>query len=700
MRHLLVIAFSAALLLGACVSKPEPPAPFGALPSESQLAWHEMEFYMFVHFNMNTFTDREWGLGDEPATRFNPTQLDCRQWARIAKENGMKGIIITAKHHDGFCLWPSAYTEHSVKNSPWKNGRGDVLRELADACKEQGLKLGVYLSPWDRNHADYGRPEYIDYFRNQLRELLTEYGDVFEVWFDGANGGTGYYGGANEERKVDQKTYYDWPATTALVRELQPDAMIFSDAGPDVRWVGNEEGWANETNWCTLNRDEVWAGFPEYQQLRSGHEDGTHWVPAEADVSIRPGWYYHAADDHKVKSLNQLLDIYYQSVGRNSSLLLNFPVDTRGLIHERDVEQVQKLTATLKADFAKELATGKPAQASQVRGNHPEYAAARANDGDPATYWTTDDSITTASLTIDLGQPTPFNRFVVQEYIRLGQRVQAFTLEARIDGQWKEIAAQTTIGYKRILRLPNTTATHIRLNIVQSKACPLIAHIGLYLAPAVISEPLIRRNKEGRVSIVVPDTSLRVYYTLDGSDPSPTALPYERPFMLKTRGTVKAASFDEKTGKSSPVTQVKFDVCKENWRMVKVTGDALESAGAIIDEDDQTLWQLHAKDPALPHEVVIDLGQRYDLTGFTYLPPQSRYIDGTVVEYELYVSGNGKKWGKPVAAGTFANIKNSPVLQVVAFPRERGRYLRFVALREINDAQRSAIAEIGVISRD
>lgn len=700
MKHRLLIAFFAMLLLSACTQKPEPPAAYGALPSESQLAWHDLEFYMFVHFNMNTFTDMEWGLGGEPPATFNPTELDCRQWARVAKENGMKGIILTAKHHDGFCLWPSKYTEHSVKNSPWKNGQGDVLRELADACEEQGLRFGVYLSPWDRNHADYGRPEYIDYFRNQLRELLTEYGDVFEVWFDGANGGTGYYGGANEERKVDRKTYYDWPGTTAIVRELQPEALIFSDAGPDIRWVGNEEGWANETNWSTLNREEVWPGFPEYLQLRSGHEDGTHWIPAEADVSIRPGWYYHAADDHKVKSLNQLLDIYYQSVGRNSSLLLNFPVDRRGLIHERDVEQIQKLSASLKADFAKELAGGKPAQASQVRGNHADYAAARVNDGDPETYWATDDSVTTATLTIDLGAPTEFNRFLVQEYIRLGQRVQAFTLEALVAGEWQEIAAQTTIGYKRILRLPNTTATQIRLHITQSKACPLISNVELYLAPAVVTEPVIRRNKEGRVSIVVPDTTLQVYYSLDGSEPGQTALPYERPFLLKTRATVKAVAYDEKSGKTSPVVQEKFDICKENWRIVSVTGDALLAAHAIIDADPQTFWELNAPDPGLPHEVVIDLGDRYELSGFTYLPRQTRYINGTVVGYELYVSKNAKKWGKPVVAGTFDNIKNSPVLQTVSFPKERARYLRFRALSEINGAQRSSIAEIGVLSRD
>ncbi|KKN19421.1 hypothetical protein LCGC14_0945840, partial [marine sediment metagenome] len=316
-----------------------PPAPAGPLPSERQLAWQQLEYYAFIHFNMNTFTNMEWGTGAELPKQFDPSELDAEQWVKVAKDAGMKGIIITAKHHDGFCLWPTKTTEHSVKNSPWKDGKGDLIKDLSEACKVNGLKFGVYLSPWDRNNKDYGKPEYVNAFHEQLRELLSNYGDIFEVWFDGANGGTGYYGGANEERKIDNKTYYEWDEATKIVRELQPEAVIFSDAGPDIRWVGNEEGYANETNWSIMRRDEIYPGWPRYKELRSGHEDGTHWLPAEADVSIRPGWYYHPAEDHQVKSLPQLLDIYYRSVGRNASLLLNLPVDNRGLVHETDVKQ-------------------------------------------------------------------------------------------------------------------------------------------------------------------------------------------------------------------------------------------------------------------------------------------------------------------------------------------------------------------------
>ncbi|KPK86154.1 MAG: glycoside hydrolase family 29 [Bacteroides sp. SM23_62_1] len=475
----IIILFGLVGISSSCNNTP-PPEPYGPIPSERQIAWHEMEFYAFVHFNMNTFTDKEWGFGDESPEMFNPTELDCRQWARVCRDAGIKGIIITAKHHDGFCLWPSKYTEHSVKNSKWKNGEGDVIRELADACIEFGLKMGIYLSPWDRNHEDYGKPEYINYYRNQLTELLTDYGPVFEVWFDGANGGTGYYGGANETRLIDRETYYDWPNTHKLVRELQPDACMFSDAGPDIRWCGNERGWVNATNWSLLRRDEYYPGCPCARQLQTGDEDGTHWVPAEVDVSIRPGWFYHESQDSLVKSLPELLNIYYHSIGRNGSLLLNFPVDHRGLIHENDAEQVLKLAATIQSDLADDRAAGKAVDASNVRGESKKFRATNINDNDPETYWATDDHITTAVVTIDLGKPTEISRFLVQEHIKLGQRVQEFTIEAFVENQWTQIASETTIGYKRILRFPPVTADLIRFTIKKSKACPVISNLEIY----------------------------------------------------------------------------------------------------------------------------------------------------------------------------------------------------------------------------
>ena len=446
------------------------PSSCGAIPNEQQMKWQEMEYYAFIHFSINTYTDQEWGDGGNKPALFNPTDLDCRQWARICKQAGMKGIILTAKHHDGFCLWPSEYTEYSVKNSPWRNGKGDLVKELAEACKEYGLKLGIYLSPWDRNHPDYGRPEYVTYFRNQLKELLTNYGEIFEVWFDGANGGWGYYGGAREDRKIDRKTFYDWDNTIQLIRQLQPNAIIWNECGPDIRWCGNEHGSIGETNWSLFDAHEYAPGTADSKVLRVGRESDPDWVPGEVNVSVRPGWFYHAYEDAKVKTLPQLLEIYYNSIGRNGTWLLNFPIDRRGMIHENDEKAVLDLASTIKEIFANNLAENAKIEASHVRGNSRRFSASRVVDGKKSSYWSTDDSIRTASLTLDFGEPISFNRILLQEYIRLGQRVRAFTIEANINGEWKEMARETTIGYKRILRLPTVKATQIRFTVKDSKA--------------------------------------------------------------------------------------------------------------------------------------------------------------------------------------------------------------------------------------
>ena len=300
------------------------PAPHGPVPSQRQLRWHELEFYGFVHFSMNTFTDKEWGYGDESPALFQPSALDARQWVAAARAAGMAGIILTAKHHDGFCLWPSAYTTHSVKSSPWRDGHGDVVRELADACRESGMKLGLYLSPWDRNHAAYGTPAYIQYYRAQLQELLTQYGELFEFWFDGANGGDGYYGGARATRTIDRREYYGFPTLWEMVRAQQPGAILFSDAGPDIRWVGNEGGVASHTCWAKIKPEGIAVGeVDDVTRLGWGEANGTVWRPAEVDVSLRPGWFYHAQE--QPKSLAALLDIYFTSVGRGCCLLLEHP---------------------------------------------------------------------------------------------------------------------------------------------------------------------------------------------------------------------------------------------------------------------------------------------------------------------------------------------------------------------------------------
>jgi len=469
----------AGLILSSC-STNKPPKPFGPLPTERQLNWHEMEYYMFVHFTMNTFTDKEWGYGDEDEKLFNPTELDCRQWAKVAKEAGMKGIILTAKHHDGFCLWPSPYTKHSVRYSPWQNGAGDLVFEMQRACKETGLKFGVYLSPWDRNSPVYGTPEYLTYYRNQLFELMTKYGEIFEVWFDGANGGDGYYGGAREKRKIDNKTYYDWPNTHKIVREHQPNAVMFSDAGPDIRWVGNESGKGSYTNWSLLKKDEMYPGGDFAKILGEGHEDGNYWVPAEVDVSIRPGWFYHKSQDTLVKTPEKLMEIYYASVGNNCNLLLNVPPDRRGLLHENDVRALLTFKELRDMEFENELAKGKPVTATKERGK--KFRPSMVNDGDPQTYWSVPDKVKTASLTFDLGTETEVNRILMQEYINLGQRVTRFIISADVNGVWKPVVEGTTIGHKVIRKFPVITTSKIMVTI-EAKASPVISNIEFFRAP-------------------------------------------------------------------------------------------------------------------------------------------------------------------------------------------------------------------------
>lgn len=460
------------------VLAPEPVLP---LPSPAQLQWHEMELNAFVHFTTNTFTVKEWGYGDESETVFNPTQLDAEQWAKTLKDAGFKLMILTCKHHDGFCLWPSKYTDHSVKKSPYKGSKGDVVREASDACKKYGLKFGVYLSPWDRNRADYGTPSYITYYRNQLKELFTQYGPIFEMWFDGANGGDGYYGGAREKRKIDGATYYDWPNTLKMVRSMQPNVLFFSDAGPGVRWVGNEKGIAGETNWNTISTDTLFAGKAGIEDLlNTGAPDGNKWVPAEVDVSIRPGWFYHAKEDSLVKTPEKLFDIYLTSVGRGSTLLLNVPPDTRGLFHENDVKALQGFRQLLNKEFANNLAKNAKVTASSFRGNAKMFAAGNITDANKNTYWATDDEVTTGSFEIDLGKTSRVKYILLQEYIRLGQRVKSFTVDIWKNNNWQQVAEGTTIGYKRILKIDPLETNKIRISITGSKACPVISNAEIY----------------------------------------------------------------------------------------------------------------------------------------------------------------------------------------------------------------------------
>jgi alpha-L-fucosidase len=454
------------------------------VPSPRQLRWQELEFTAFFHFGINTFTDREWGDGKEDISIFNPAKLDARQWVRVAKEAGIRQVILTAKHHDGFCLWPSQYTEHTIKNTPYKGGKGDIVREVANACKEYGVGFGVYLSPWDRNNAAYGdSAKYNDLFLHWLTELLTNYGKVDEVWFDGANGE-----GPNGKKQV-----YAFEAWYHLIRRLQPAAVI-AIMGPDVRWVGTETGVGRLTEWSVLpvnaqaqeniaansQKDMTFAPLGNLMDEDLGGRQrllsakGLIWYPAETDVSIRPGWFYHSTDDAKVRSPAGLMDLYFTSVGRNSLLLLNIPPNRDGLISDADIRSLQGWKKDMNATFGVNLAAG--ATVVCVNGTHAEAML----DGKNETYWTTIGKDSTAKIDFTLPADKTFDVLSLQEEIRIGQRVEKFLLEYFDHGQWKEIASGTTIGYKRLLHFPPVTAHAVRLRILSSRLNPTIAEFGLY----------------------------------------------------------------------------------------------------------------------------------------------------------------------------------------------------------------------------
>lgn len=497
---------------------------FGATPSARQLAWHELETCAFVHFGMNTFTDREWGEGNEDPALFAPSDFDARQWARAFVDAGVRGVILTAKHHDGFCLWPTKTTAHSVRSSPWRDGQGDVVREVAEACREAGLKFGVYLSPWDRNSPVYGDSrKYNDLYAAQLTELLTGYGPLFEVWWDGACG----------EGRNGKRQEYDWPRFERLVRELQPNAVIFSDVGPDVRWVGNEHGFAGDTCFATFEAGSYGrgAGGPPQAMLNEGVRGGKQWMPAECDVSLRPGWFFHERE--APKSVDELLEIHERSIGRGAGLLLNVPADRRGRIADVDVARLREWRTTLDALYGDDLARAEFVRFPKGSSERPEGPARRACDGDPATFWAPEEGDATPTLFVPLDRPRWIERVVLSEPIALGQRITRFTLEARVDGTWHEAARGTTVGRKRIVSFAAVEANAVRLRIDGSLALPLVAAVEVHLAaPRVVvfdSPTAAMTAFDVRLRATVAGESgpvqrwlgqgAEIRYTLDGSDP-------------------------------------------------------------------------------------------------------------------------------------------------------------------------------------
>jgi alpha-L-fucosidase len=421
------------------------------VPTPGQLQWHRDELAIFLHFGVNTFTNREWGDGKESPSIFNPSALDARQWARTAKRAGFKAMVLTAKHHDGFCLWPTKTTAHSVASSPFRGGRGDVVREFVDACRAEGLRVGLYLSPWDRNHPTYGdSPRYNDVYIAQLTELLTQYGKISEVWFDGANGE-----GPNGKRQV-----YAWPRFWGHVLKLQPGAVIFSDAGPGVRWCGNERGTAGDPNWATV--DPARVPYPGAEgpgiidALQHGDRDGTVWRPAEVDVSIRPGWFYHPTEDERVRSVENLVDLYFTSVGRNGKLLLNVPPTSEGLLHSTDVARLLGMRDALDGMFAVNKAA-RSKQRFHVTGSR------------------------SAELMVELPRAESVSVIRLGEDITRGQVVASYRIEgAGSDGLWKPVSTGTTIGHAKLDRFPQVSVQRLRVTIDDAIAEPEKITLGAY----------------------------------------------------------------------------------------------------------------------------------------------------------------------------------------------------------------------------
>jgi alpha-L-fucosidase len=463
-KNVLILCFQFLVVAGYCQSS----VPVGPLPRATQLKWQDNNFYLFVHFGPNTFTDLEWGKGSEKEEVFNPTALDCRQWCRIASAAGAKGIILTAKHHDGFCLWPSAYSKHTVAQSSWRNGKGDVLKELSLACKEAGLSFGVYLSPWDRNHPAYGTPEYNDVFVNMMKEVVSAYGPFFEFWWDGANGE-----GPNGKKQV-----YDWRRFESTMRSIAPNTVLFSDIGPDIRWVGNENGFAGKTNWNLLDTAGFsrGAGAPPPDTLNQGNVNGANWIPAECDVSIRPGWFYHASEDARVKTPETLFDIYLKSVGRGANFLLNVPADRRGLISASDSASLVEFAALRTKSFHSSLLESGDVSIQLGKKNvKPELT-----DGKEGTWISWGKNYKNEWLTLHFKKITELNCIRLQEPLQNGQRVGSFTIELLNGNKLLSSREQTTIGHQRILTFPVQAVTQIRIKITQARADPLISGIAAF----------------------------------------------------------------------------------------------------------------------------------------------------------------------------------------------------------------------------
>ena len=634
----LLALLAAASPLHAAPASPAP-APYGPVPSARQLRWHENPFYAFVHFGPNTFTGHEWGFGDEDPRKFNPTAFDARRIVAAAKAGGMSGLIFTAKHHDGLCLWPTQSTGHNITKTPFRAGKGDMVREFAVACKTEGLRYGLYVSPWDRNHADFGGPGYVQAYHRQITELVSHYGPIFEMWFDGACGGDGYYGGKKGTRNIDYNDYYGWKKIREIIRARQPDCVIwgaqYNEGGrthyADAHWGGSEQGHVGDPCWSTLSSKKE---IRDEHGWHYGDRAGDIWCGAEGDVSIRPGWFWHEHENNKVKTPAKLWQIYLQSVGRGANLILNLPPDRRGLLHDNDLASLKAFGSFLLEAFANNLARNATFAASNVRAGNRACGPERLVDADRWSAWYTDDAVTTPSVEITLPKAESFNLIRLSEDIRLGQRVEGVAVDIFENGDWREIAKAPCVGACRLWSFPTVTASKLRVRVTKAAACPALSDLGVFLAP----EP-------------------------------------------------PAVDFAGKTRKQD----------RTGW---KITTDARDNnnAALAIDGNPDTCWNTHANsgESGFPVSLSLDLGKTRTLKGFTALPRRDGTAHGVVDRYRAETSEDGKTWTK-AAEGEFSNIRANPVEQTVLFDAPvKARHLRLTALRAL-EKNHASFAEIGIV---
>ena len=622
------------LLLGCLagtLSAATEPAPYGPLPTKQQVDWLRMEWYAFVHFGLNTYTNREWGYGDESPRLFNPGNFDAEAIVRTFKGAGMNGMIYTAKHHDGFCTWPTLSTGHNITESPWKGGKGDVVREFADACRKHNFSFGTYLSPWDRNCAEYGRKGYLDVYYKQIEELLTQYGPIFEIWFDGAMGGDGYYGGARQHRNIGQAdTYYNYEQVVRNIRQLQPDCIIWGAAKRgDVVWGGSEKGFVKYPLW---------------------NVQSNKWISLEGDTPINGrGWFWHPGQANNVKSPEHLMQVYMSSVGRGANLILNLAPNRDGRLDAADVASLEAFGRMRSRLLAKDYALGARVTASEVRGGDARFGGQALTDGDMESYWCPEDATTTPTAEIELPEPATFDVIRLREQIRLGQRVEAFRVDAWVDGAWKTIVEPGkpgemesrfdlrggkghTIGNQvmRWLKEPVTT-NRLRLSIIRSKACPCISEFSLLRMP-----------------------------TAEEAQQVATADAADKP--LSSQG----------------------------WTY---SGFAAETAALAFDGKADTMWSIGRT----PSHFVVNMQKPAMVSGISYLPRQDGKTQGMTSRYRVEVSMDGTNW-KNVAEGEFGNLRANPVEQFVTFEPQKARYVRFFSTAAL-DGVGSSVAELKIIGR-